>query len=71
MQLPAGTDPQTISEDYSCDSDAAQCMLGQCDECNDHGLKPDDFEKTFSAGHSGNFMERSVFTSGKDVTMAT
>ena len=42
------TNPHTIAEHYSCDSDAAECMLGQCDECNDHGLKPEDFEKTLS-----------------------
>ena len=34
------TDPHTIAEHYSYDSDAAECMLGQCDECDDHGLKP-------------------------------
>ena len=45
-------DPRTIAEHYSCDNNAAECMLGQCDECNDHGLKPKDFEKTLSAGHS-------------------
>ena len=46
------TNPHTIAEHYSCDSDAAECMLGQCDECSDHGLKPEDFEKTLSASHS-------------------
>ena len=30
------TDGHTIAEHYSCDSDAVECMLGQCDECNDH-----------------------------------
>ena len=52
-------------------------MLGQCDECNDHGLNPEDFEKTLSASYSDsdsedrNLTEPSVFTSGKEVTMAT
>ena len=36
-------------------------MLGQCDECNDHGLKPDDFEKTFSAGHFDSDSEEMEF----------
>ena len=46
------TDPHTIAEHYSCDSDAAEYWLGQCDKCNGHGLRPEDFEKTLSAGHS-------------------
>ena len=39
----------------------ACCMLGQCDECNDHGLKPEDFEKTLSAGHSDSDSEEREF----------
>ena len=31
------THPHTTAEHYSCDSDAAECILEQCDECNDHG----------------------------------
>ena len=46
------TDSHTIAEHYSCDSGAAECMLGQCDKCSDQGLKSDDFEKTLSASHS-------------------
>ena len=55
------TNPHIIAEHYSCDSDAAECMLGQCDECNDHGLKPEDFEKTLSAGHSDSDSEEREF----------
>ena len=55
------TDPHTIAEHYSCDSDAAECMLGHCDECNDHGLRPEDFEKTLSAGHSDSDSEGREF----------
>ena len=70
------TNPHTIAEHYSCDSDAAECMLGQCDECNDHGLKPEDFEKTLSASHSDSDSEerefdRTVGFYGREVTMAT
>ena len=36
-------------------------MLGQCDECNDHGLNPEDFEKTLSASHSDSDSEESEF----------
>ena len=36
-------------------------MLGQCDECNDHGLKPEDFEKTLSTGHSDSDSEEREF----------
>ena len=52
-------------------------MLGQCDECDDHGLKPEDFEKTLSTGHSDSdsevrdLTEPSVFTGGREVTMAS
>ena len=46
------TDSHTIAEHYSCDSGAAECMLGQCDKCSDQGLKSEDFEKTLSASHS-------------------
>ena len=51
-------------------------MLGQCDECNDHGLKPEDFEKTLSASHSDSDSEerefdRTVGFYGREVTMAT
>ena len=55
------TDPHIIGENYSCDSDAAECMLGQRDECNDHGLKPEDFEKTLSAGYSDSDSEEREF----------
>ena len=55
------TVPHTITEHYSCDSDAEECMLGQCDECNDHGLKPEDFEKTLSTGHSDSDSEEREF----------
>ena len=55
------TDPHTIAEHYSCDSDAVECMLGQCDECNDHRLKPEDFEKTLSAGHSDSDSKKREF----------
>ena len=40
------TDPHTIAEHYSCNSGNAKCMLGLCDKCSDHGLKPEDLEKT-------------------------
>ena len=53
------TDPHTIAEHNSCDP--AQCMLGQCDECYDHGLKPEDFEKTLSASHSDSDSEERKF----------
>ena len=36
-------------------------MLGQCDECYDHGLKPEDFEKTLSASHSDSDSEERKF----------
>ena len=55
------TDPHTIADHYSCDSDAAESMLGQCNECDDHGLKPEDFEKTLSAGHSDSDSEEREF----------
>ena len=55
------TDPHTIAEHYLCDSDAVECMLGQCDECSDHGLKSEDFEKTLSAGYSDSDSEEREF----------
>ena len=56
------TDPHTIAEhNYSCNRDAAECILGQCIEYNDHGLKPEDFEKTLSAGHSNSDSEKREF----------
>ena len=55
------TNPHIIEEHYSCDSDAAECMLGQCDRCNDHGLKPEDLEKILSAGHSDSDTEKREF----------
>ena len=36
-------------------------MLGQCDECNDHGLNPEDFEKTLSASYSDSDSEEREF----------
>ena len=55
------TDLHTIAEHCSCDSDAARCMLVQCDECNDHRLMPEDFEKTLSASHSDSDSEEREF----------
>ena len=36
-------------------------MLGHCNECNDHGVKPEDFEKTLSAGLSDSDSEKREF----------
>ena len=55
------TDLHTIAEHYSCNSDAVECMLGHCNECNDHGVKPEDFEKTLSAGLSDSDSEKRGF----------
>ena len=55
------TNPHTIVKHYSCDSDATECMLGQCDECNHHGVKAKDFEKTLSASHSDTDSEEREF----------
>ena len=36
-------------------------MLGQCDECNDHRLKPEDLEKILSPSHSDSDSEEREF----------
>ena len=36
-------------------------MLVQCDECNDHRLMPEDFEKTLPASHSDSDSEEREF----------
>ena len=36
-------------------------MLGQCDECNDYGLNPEDFENTLSGSHSDSDIEEREF----------
>ena len=41
VQIP--TDPRGIVEWYSCDDQAKDCMLGNCDACQSHGLSETDF----------------------------
>ena len=55
------TDTHKIAEHQSCDSDAAERMLRQCDECNEYGLKSENFEKTLLAGHSESDSEEREF----------
>ena len=40
------TDPHTIVEHYSCDSNASNCMLSMCSECKDHQLNHANFESS-------------------------
>ena len=41
VQIP--TDPRGIVEWYSCDDQAKDCILGNCDACQSHGLSETDF----------------------------
>ena len=36
-------DPRDIVETYSCDDAAKDCMLGNCNACQSHGLSQTDF----------------------------
>ena len=48
------TDPHTIVEHHSCDSNLPDCMQSRCDECKNHGLDQADFEKPFESCNSDN-----------------
>ena len=37
------TDPRTIVEENSCDTNSTVCMQGQCNICSSTGLNPSDF----------------------------
>ena len=37
------TDPRSIVEAYLCDDSNKSCMLGECNDCENHGLAVDDF----------------------------
>ena len=47
------TDPNTIVEHYSCDSNLSCCMQ-RCDKCKNHGLDPADFESSSESSNCDN-----------------
>ena len=48
------TDPHTIVEHYSCDSNLSDCMQSRCDECKNHGLDLAVFESPSESSNSDN-----------------
>ena len=61
VQIP--TDPRGIVEWYSCDDQAKDCMLGNCDACQSHGLSETDFIT------ESNLSSNSDSDTGSDVTI--
>ena len=63
VQIPI--DPRGIVERYSCDDEAKDCMLGNCDACQSYGLSETDFITESSVS----FNSDSDSDTGSDVTI--
>ena len=61
------TDPCGIAERYSCDDEAKDCMLGNCNACQLHGLSETDF--ITESNVSSNCDSDSDSDTGSDVTI--
>ena len=63
VQIP--TDSRGIVDRYSCDDEAKDCMLGNCDACQPHGLSETDFTTKSNVSSNSN----SDSDAGNDVTI--
>ena len=51
------TDPRTIVDNNSCDTNSTMCMQGQCNKCSSTDLNPSDFTNSDAESDSDESME--------------